>query len=50
VRPNKKRENHLVLLMKMPNKEESVEELVFDREYTLYDYAQARRHALYLPE
>jgi predicted house-cleaning NTP pyrophosphatase (Maf/HAM1 superfamily) len=30
-RPNKKRENHLVLLMKMSNKEASVEELVFDR-------------------
>jgi hypothetical protein len=45
-RPNKKRENHLVLLMKMPNKEASVEELVFDKEYTVDDYAQARRHAL----
>jgi hypothetical protein len=30
-RPNKKSENHLVLLMKMSNKELSVEELVFDR-------------------
>jgi hypothetical protein len=30
-RPNKKRENHLVLLMKMSNKEASVEELVFNR-------------------
>jgi hypothetical protein len=30
-RPNKKRENHLVLLMKISNKEASVEELVFDR-------------------
>jgi hypothetical protein len=29
-RPNKKRENHLVLLMKMSNKESSMEELVFD--------------------
>jgi hypothetical protein len=48
-RPNKKRENHLVLLMKMSNKEASVEELVFDRDYTVDDYAQARRHALYLP-
>jgi hypothetical protein len=27
-----------------------VEELVFDREYTVDDYAQARRHALYLPD
>jgi hypothetical protein len=49
-RPNKKRENHLVLLMKMSNKEASVEELVFDREYTVDDYAQARRHALHLPD
>jgi hypothetical protein len=49
-RPNKKRENHLVLLMKMANKEASVEELIFDREYTVDDYAQARRHALYLPD
>jgi hypothetical protein len=47
-RPNKKRENHLVLLMKMSNKEAFVEELVFDREYTLYDYSQASHHALYL--
>jgi hypothetical protein len=30
-RPNKKRENQLVLLMKMANKEASAEELVFDR-------------------
>jgi hypothetical protein len=49
-RPNKKRENHLVLLIKMANKEASMEELVFDREYTVDDYAQARRHALYLPD
>jgi hypothetical protein len=49
-RPKKKRENHLVLLMQMSNKEASVEELVFDREYTVDDYAQTRRHALYLPE
>jgi hypothetical protein len=49
-RPNKKRENHLVLLMKMSNKEASMKELVFDREYTVDDYAQARRHALYLPD
>jgi hypothetical protein len=49
-RPNKKKENHLVLLMKMSNKEASVEELVFDREYTVGDYAQARHHALYLPD
>jgi hypothetical protein len=49
-RPNKIRENHLVLLLKMSNKEASVEELVFDREYTVDDYAQARRHALYLPD
>jgi hypothetical protein len=49
-RPNKKRENHLVLLMKMPNKELSVEELVFDREYTLDDHAQTCRHVLYLPD
>jgi hypothetical protein len=44
-RPNKKRENHLVVLMKMSNKEASVEELIFGREYTVDDYAQARRHA-----
>jgi hypothetical protein len=49
-RPNKKRENNLVLLMKMANKEEYVEELVFDREYTVDDYDQARRHVLYLPD
>jgi hypothetical protein len=49
-RPSKKRENHLVLLMKMANKEASVEELVFDKEYTVDAYAQARRHALYLPD
>jgi predicted house-cleaning NTP pyrophosphatase (Maf/HAM1 superfamily) len=49
-RPNKKRENHFVLLRKMSNKEASVEKLVFDREYTVNDYAQARRHALYLPD
>jgi hypothetical protein len=48
-RPNKKRENHLVLIMKMSNKEATVEELVFHREYTLDDYAEARQHALYLP-
>jgi predicted house-cleaning NTP pyrophosphatase (Maf/HAM1 superfamily) len=40
-KPNKKRENHLVLLMKISNKEASVEELVFDREYTVDNYAQA---------
>jgi hypothetical protein len=34
-RPNKKMEVHLVLLMKMSNKKASVEELVFDREYTV---------------
>jgi hypothetical protein len=33
VRPNKKRENNLVILMRISNKEASVEELVFDREY-----------------
>jgi hypothetical protein len=49
-RPNKKREHHLVLLMKMSNKEAPVEELVFDREYTAGDYAQACRNALYLPD
>jgi hypothetical protein len=49
-RHDKTRENHLVLLMKMSNKEASVEDLVFDREYTVDDYAQARRHALYLPD
>jgi hypothetical protein len=40
----------LVLLMKMSNKESSVEELVFDREYTVDDYAQANHNALYLPD
>jgi hypothetical protein len=49
-RPNKNWESHLVLLMKMSNKEASVEELLFDREYTVDDYAQARRHTLYLPD
>jgi hypothetical protein len=49
-RPNKKRETHLVLLMKISNKEASMEELVFDREYTVDDYAQARHNALYLPD
>jgi hypothetical protein len=37
-------------MMKMPNKEATAEELVFHREYTLDDYAEARRHALYLPD
>jgi hypothetical protein len=32
-RPNKKGENHLVLMMKMSNKEATSEELVFHREY-----------------
>jgi hypothetical protein len=36
--------------MKMSNKEASSEELVFDREYTVEDYAQAHRHVLYLPD
>jgi hypothetical protein len=49
-RPNKKRENHLVLLMKMSNKEATAEELVFDREYTVDDDAQAHHHVLYLPD
>jgi hypothetical protein len=49
-RPNKKKENHLVLLMKMSNKDASVEELIFDREYTVDDYAQAHHHALYLSD
>jgi hypothetical protein len=48
-RNNKKREHHMVLLMKMSNKEASVEELVFDIDYTFDDYAQANHHALYLP-
>jgi hypothetical protein len=34
----------------MSNKEATAEELVFHREYTLDDYAEARRHALYLPD
>jgi hypothetical protein len=41
-RPNKKQENHLVLMMKISNKEATAEELVFHREYTLDDYAEAR--------
>jgi hypothetical protein len=49
-RPNKKRGNQTVLLMKMANKDASVEELVFDRLYTVDDYDQARCHALYLPD
>jgi hypothetical protein len=49
-RPNKKRENHLVLMMKMSNKEATAEELLFHREYTLDDYAEARQRALYLPD
>jgi hypothetical protein len=48
--PNKKRENHLVLMMKMSNKEATTEELVFHREYTLDDYTEARRYSLYLPD
>jgi hypothetical protein len=39
-----------VLMMKMSNKEATAEELVFHREYTLDDYAEARQHALYLPD
>jgi hypothetical protein len=31
-RPNKKQENHLVLMMKMSNKEATAEEIVFHRE------------------
>jgi hypothetical protein len=46
----KKQENHLVLMMKMSNKEATAEELVFHREYNLDDYAEASRHALYLPD
>jgi hypothetical protein len=49
-RPNKKRGNHLVLMMKMSNKSATAEELVFHREYTVDDNAEARRHALYLPD
>jgi hypothetical protein len=37
-------------MMKMSNKEATAEELVFRREYTLDNYAEARRHALYLPD
>jgi hypothetical protein len=36
--------------MKMSNKEAIAEERVFHRECTLDDYAEARRHALYLPD
>jgi hypothetical protein len=36
--------------MKISNKEASVEELVFDRKHTVDNYAQAHRHALYLPD
>jgi hypothetical protein len=46
----KKLENHLLLLMTMTNKETKVEEFVFEREYTVDDYAEARHHALYLPD
>jgi hypothetical protein len=49
-RPNKKRKNHLVLLMKMSFQEATAEELVFDREYTVDDYAEARHRALYVPD
>jgi hypothetical protein len=37
-------------MMKMSNKEAIPEELVFHREYNLADYAEAWRHALYLPD
>jgi hypothetical protein len=37
-------------MMKMSNKEATAEELVFHREYNLDDYAEVRRHALYLPD
>jgi hypothetical protein len=36
--------------MKVSNKEASVEEPVFYRDYTVDGYAQAHRHALYLPD
>jgi hypothetical protein len=36
--------------MKISNKETTSEELVFDREYTLEDYAEAHRHAVYSPD
>jgi hypothetical protein len=36
--------------MKMTNKEAYVEELVFDREYTVDDYAQSRRRVFYLAD
>jgi hypothetical protein len=49
-RPNQKGENHLVLLMKMSNKEATLEGLVFDREYIVDEYAEAYHHALYLPD
>jgi hypothetical protein len=44
-----KYDNHLVLLMKMSNKEDTLEELVFYREYTVADYDEACHHALYSP-
>jgi hypothetical protein len=43
--PNKKWENHLVLLKKMSNKEATAKDLVFDREYTVDDCVEAHRHA-----
>jgi hypothetical protein len=49
-KPNKKRENPLVLMMNMSNKEATAEELVFHREYNLDAFAEARRHALYIPD
>jgi hypothetical protein len=39
-----------VLMMNMSNKEAIAEELVFHREYALDDYAEARQHALYIPD
>jgi hypothetical protein len=49
VGPTKNERIIFVLLTKMSNKEATAEERVFDREYTLYDCAEARHHALYLP-
>jgi hypothetical protein len=37
-------------MMKMSNKAATAEELVFHREYSLDDYAEARQQALYLPD
>jgi hypothetical protein len=40
----------VILLMKMSNKQAISEDLVFNQEYTVDEYTEARRRVLYLPD